>query len=79
MQTLLEISGAVVIFGILLILLWDLYAFIRGGYRVTVSRVIQRWVYSGNPVLWIMIGFVLGGLFIHFVGWAPGPSEEIGR
>lgn len=70
-----EASGAIVIFAVILILAWDLFAFLFGGWRVTVSRVVQQWVYSSSPLVWIMLGMVIGGLLVHFTGWAPGPAE----
>lgn len=71
-----EASGAITIFAVLLLLAWDLFAWLFGGYRVTISWVINGWIYDSTPLVWIMLGFVCGGLLVHFVGWAPGPKKE---
>ena len=76
MNKLREATGAIIIFAILLLLVWDFYVWLTGGYRVTISWLINNWIFDSTPMIWIGLGAVLGGLLVHFAGWAPGPRKD---
>lgn len=57
--------------GAIAVVVYDLFAFVFGGRRDTISPVIQAWGWSAHPLVMIGLGMIIGGLLVHFFRWKP--------
>lgn len=60
----------------LIVVVYDLLALYFGGADATISSVINVWAFQAHPLIVFMLGFVVGGLVIHFLGWRPTLPTE---
>ena len=71
MRTLRWWTAAIVMFAVIGLLAWDVFVFATGGLDATISGVFTDWLgQSDNPIPAAGLGFVVGGLCVHFMGWA---------
>jgi hypothetical protein len=64
-------TAAIIMFSTIALLAWDIFAFASGGIDATISDVFTDWLgLANNPAPAAGLGFVVGGLFVHFMGWA---------
>lgn len=52
------------------IALYDLFAYFVWGVDSTISVVLNEWSFN-HPAMNFFVGFVFGGLFVHFLRWKP--------
>lgn len=65
-----RLTAALVVALVVLAALYDLFAYSRGGYEATISRVVMDAFY-GNPVLSLAVGVVIG----HLAWPQPGSAR----
>ena len=79
-------TAVVLVFGCAGLLLYDIWVMTVYGPDTTISAVINAWAYSYNvdkmnPIAIFLLGFVNGGLIVHFLGWGvkiDEPGENSG-
>ena len=70
-------TAALVMFSVIGLLAWDIFAFATGGIDATISDIFTSWLgLADNPIPAAGLGFVVGGLFVHFMGWAMARPEQ---
>jgi succinate dehydrogenase hydrophobic anchor subunit len=70
MFTAKQITAIFLIFGGLCFILYDIFSLYFFGENTTISYVVNEWLWS-NPFAAFVLGFLNGGLIVHFLEWAP--------
>lgn len=70
-----QITAALIGLLFLFIVGYDIFSLTMWGPDATISVVVNEWAFKTNPVIVFMAGFVVGGLVIHFLGWAPKQEQ----
>lgn len=56
---------------IILTLMYDIWRYAKFGRTATISYLIRGYAFDAHPLICVLIGMVLGGLVVHFFGFAP--------
>lgn len=54
---------------------YDIFALTFWGVDSTISVVINQWAFRTHPLMTFMAGFIVGGLVIHLLKWAPKDEQ----
>lgn len=55
---------------VIITILYDLFVYFAFGNDSTISVVLNQWAFA-HPAMNFFVGFVCGGLFVHFLRWKP--------
>jgi hypothetical protein len=70
MFTAKQITAIVLIFGTIFFVVYDVFSLYFWGENTTISVVVNEWLWI-NPLAAFALGFINGGLVVHFLEWAP--------
>lgn len=69
-----KLTGSVIVVAILVLAIYDVYAYMEGGTEGTISHVIMSWSYS-HPAFTFAFGFLCGHLFWRIREKPRGPDK----
>lgn len=61
--------------GLFILVVFDVLALVFFGADATISVILNEWSFQANPLLVFCSGMILGGLIVHFLGWAPKDEQ----